>query len=82
MRFRCILGENLDGATLSFTTHDQSCQWERKDRVYILRVNQSDPHERMSERAYVTFHFPDYNSTLYMCLSPNGTNEVFHQGNR
>ena len=77
-----ILGENLDGAQLSFTTHDQSCQWERKDRVYVLKVNPADPHDRMSERAYVILNLPDYNSTLYMCITPNGSNEVFHQGNR
>lgn len=83
--FFCLIiysGENLDGAELSFTTHRNSCQWERKDTVYRLRVNASDPHDRMSERASITFNLPYYNQTLYLCLSPKGSNEVFHQGNR
>lgn len=77
-----FLGENLDGAQLSFTTHSQSCEWERKNKVYTLKVDASDPHERLMERAYVTFNLPYYNSTLYMCLTPTNSNEVFHQGNR
>jgi len=76
------LGENLDGAQLSFTTHPESCQWERKDKIYKLKVNASDPHDRMSERAYITLNLPYYNSTLYMCLTPRNSNEVFHQGDR
>jgi hypothetical protein len=75
-------GENLDGSQLSFTTHSKSCQWERKNKIYKLKVNQFDPHERMSERAYITLNLPYYNSTLYMCLTPANSNEVFHQGNR
>ncbi|CAF1141906.1 unnamed protein product [Rotaria sordida] len=77
-----IYGENLDGAELSFTTHSESCEWERKDKIYTLEVDQFDPHERMSERAYITLNLPYYNSTLYMCLRPSNTNEVFHQGDR
>ncbi len=77
-----ILGENLDGAELSFTTHFKSCQWERKDRLYKLEVHESDPHERMSERAFINLNLPYYNSTLYMCLKPANMNEVFHQGDR
>ncbi|CAF0973748.1 unnamed protein product [Rotaria sp. Silwood1] len=77
-----IYGENLDGAQLSFTTHSGSCQWERKNKVYTLKVNAFDPHERMSERAFITLNLPYYNSTLYMCLTPSNSNEVFHQGDR
>jgi hypothetical protein len=65
-----IYGENLDGAQLSFTTHGDSCQWERKDKIYKLTVNASDPHDRMSERAFIILNLPYYNSTLYMCLTP------------
>ncbi|CAF1462085.1 unnamed protein product [Adineta steineri] len=77
-----IYGENLDGAQLSFTTHPKSCQWERKDTVYKLKVDAHDPHERMSDRAFITLNLPYYNSTLYMCLTPTNSNEVFHQGDR
>ncbi|CAF0976819.1 unnamed protein product [Rotaria sordida] len=77
-----IYGENLNGAKLSFTTHPKSCQWERKDKIYELLVDEKDPHERMSERAYIHLNLPYYNSTLYMCLTPSNSNEVFHQGNR
>ena len=76
------LGENLNGAKLSFTTHSKSCQWDRKDRIYELQVDASDPHERMSERAFIALNLPYYNSTLFMCLTPSGSNEVFHQGDR
>ncbi len=76
------LGDNLDGAQLSFTTHSASCQWERKDKIYKLKVDASDPHERMSERAFIVLNLPYYNSTLFMCLTPTNSNEVFHQGNR
>ncbi|CAF0803215.1 unnamed protein product [Adineta ricciae] len=77
-----IYGDNLDGAELSFTTHAASCAWDRKDKVYKLEVDEADPHERMSERAFITLNLPYYNSTLYMCITPVGSNEVFHQGNR
>jgi hypothetical protein len=77
-----VYGENLDGAQLSLTTHPESCQWERKDKIYKLKVNASDPHDRMSERAYIILNLPYYNSTLYMCLTPTNSNEVFHQGVR
>ncbi|CAF2320775.1 unnamed protein product [Rotaria sp. Silwood2] len=77
-----IYGENLDGAQLSFTTHPESCQWERKNKIYTLQVDATDPHERMSERAFIDLTLPYYNSTLYMCLTPTNSNEVFHQGNR
>jgi hypothetical protein len=36
----------------------------------------------MSERAYITFNLPYYNSTLYICLTPANSTEVFHQANR
>ena len=77
-----MLGDNLHGAQLSFTTHPESCQWDRKNKVYDLKVDEEDPHERMSERAFINLHLPYFNSTLFMCLQPNGSNEVFHQGNR
>ncbi|CAF2869983.1 unnamed protein product [Rotaria sp. Silwood2] len=77
-----IYGENLDGAQLSFTTHSDSCQWERKNKIYTLKVDVLDPHERMSERAYIILNLPYYNSTLYMCLTPSNSDDVFHQGNR
>jgi hypothetical protein len=67
---------------LSFTTHSQSCQWDRKDTIYKLEVDESDPHERMSERAFITLNLPYYNYTLYMCLKPANSNEVYHQGDR
>ncbi len=76
------LGENLHGAQLSFTAHPESCQWERKDKIYTLKVDASDPHERMSERAFIILNLPDYNSTLFMCLTPKNSSEVFHQGKR
>lgn len=50
--------------------------------MYTLKVDQFDPHERMSERAYINLNLPYYNSTLYICLTPTNSNEVFHQGNR
>ena len=90
-KIRCFFffsrsGENLDGAELSFTTHKESCQWERKDTVYRLTVKAAAaaaaPQGHMSERAFVTFNLPYYNSTLYLCLSPKGSHEAFHQGNR
>ena len=77
-----ISGENLDGAELSLTTHSSNCQWERKDTIYQLKVPPSDPHERMSERAFINIKLPYYKSTLYMCLTTPDSNEVFHQGNR
>jgi hypothetical protein len=76
------LGENLDGATLSFTTHPQSCQWERKDRSYKLHVDRTDPAQRMSERAVIVINLPYYNSTLFVCLTPAGSSEAIHQENR
>jgi hypothetical protein len=76
------LGDNLNGAQLSFTTHSEACQWDRKNKMYELKVDETDPHERMSERAFIVLHLPYFNSTLYMCLTPKGSNEVFHQGNR
>jgi len=76
------LGEDLDNAQLSFTTHPRSCDWDRKNRIYNLKVDQFDPHERMSERAFVTLNLPYYNDTLYVCLTPAHSNDVFHQGNR
>lgn len=80
--FFLFVGENLNGAQLSFTTHSKSCQWERKDRIYELKVEQKDPHQRMTERAYISLNLPYYNSTLYMCLRPAKSQDVFHQGDR
>lgn len=77
-----IYGENLNGAVLSFTTHSKSCQWERKDRTYTLQIEKKDPHQRMTERAYVSLNLPHYNSTLYMCITPANSKDVFHQGDR
>ncbi len=50
--------------------------------MYKLKVDQFDPHEHMSERAYINLTLPYYNSTLYICLTPANSNEVFHQGDR
>ena len=36
----------------------------------------------MHEHASIILNLPYYNSTLYMCLTPSNSNEVFHQGNR
>ncbi len=77
-----IEGENLKGGQLSFTTHSKSCQWERKDKMYKLEVNESNSMGHMSERAYITLNLPYYNSTLYMCFTPANSDEAFHQGDR
>jgi len=36
----------------------------------------------MSERAWIILNLPYYNSTLYMCLTPANSTDVFHQGSR
>ncbi|CAF0745015.1 unnamed protein product [Adineta steineri] len=77
-----IFGEQLHDAEISFTTHAESCQWERKNKMYKLQVNQSSRHEHKFDRAYVTLNLPYYNSTLYLCLTPANSNEVLHQGNQ
>lgn len=82
MRFSIeILGENLNNSDLSFTTHAESCTWERKDRIYQLQVNESNPNPHIGELAYITVNLPFYNSTLYLCVTPADSNKAFHQGN-
>ncbi|CAF1471472.1 unnamed protein product [Adineta ricciae] len=76
-----IYGENLNNSHLSFTTHAESCIWERKDRIYLLQVNESNPNSHVGELAYVTLHLPFYNSTLYLCVTPPDSSRAFHQGN-
>lgn len=73
-----IYGVNLHDAQLSFTTHRNSCQYERKDFVYPLRVESID----RNERAFVQLNLPFYNSTLFLCLTPKNSLVVLHQGNR
>lgn len=50
--------------------------------MYQLKVDPLDRHGRMSERAFIYLNLPYYSSTLYMCLTPANSNEVFHQGAR
>lgn len=80
--FLYFKGDNLDGAKLSFTTHSKSCEYERKDITLKLQVDSSDRHERMSERAFIDINLPYFNSTLFMCLQPANSNEIYHQGAR
>ena len=80
--FLSFLGQNLQGAQLSFTTHPQSCQWERKERTYTLEVQASDPSIPMNEVAHITINLPYYNSTLFLCLTPENSQRVTHLGDR
>ncbi|CAM4897569.1 unnamed protein product [Rotaria socialis] len=77
-----IYGKNLDGAELSFTTHPESCQWERKNAIYRLKVEEASSQHRTSEYAFINLNLPYYNSTLYMCLTSANSSEVLHCGDR
>ena len=81
-KIQCILfalGENLDGAQLSFTTHTESCQWERRSKVYRININSN---RSIDAHASITINLPYYSSILYMCLTPKNSTKVIHQGSR
>lgn len=77
-----ILGKNLDGAVLSFTSHPDTCKLERRDHLYTLTVTDVDSQKGMSEHALVTINLPYYDTTLYVCLQPPNATDSFHQGDQ
>ncbi|CAF1187112.1 unnamed protein product [Didymodactylos carnosus] len=78
-----IYGYYLDGSVLSFTTHGESCEYDRKDKRYLLTIvsdHSLQNQQKTIEQAHIVLNLPYYGSTLYMCLRGLNSKDIYHQG--